>query len=250
MTNLANKIALVTGSSKGIGAAIAKSLAAAGATVVVNYASGKSGAERTVDDIIKGGGKATALQGNVSKPDDIVRVYEQIRDLHQRLDILVNSAGVYAVGTLEDVTPDEFHRQFNLNVLGLLLSTREALRLFGPHGGSVINIGSVVGTMSPASASIYSATKGAVNAITVSLSKELGGRNIRVNALNPGLVETEGSVSAGFVGGDFLKTILATTPLGRIGQPDDIARIAVFLASDESAWISGQLINASGGQTM
>jgi 3-oxoacyl-[acyl-carrier protein] reductase len=250
MSNLTNKIALVTGASKGIGSGIAKGLASAGATVIVNYASSKAAAEKVVADIAATGGKAVAIQGDFSKPADITRVYAEIKKQFKKLDVLVNSAGVYAVGPLETVTPEEFHRHFDLNVLGLLLSTQAALPLFGPEGGSVVNIGSVVGKMAPPFISVYAATKGAVDSITVSLSKELGGRQIRVNSVNPGLIETEGTHSAGFIDSDFHKGALAGTPLGRIGQPDDIAKIVVFLASDDSYWVNGQQIAAAGGQTM
>jgi len=248
MAQLAGKTALVTGASKGIGASIAKHLAAAGAEVIVNYSSSKEGADKTVAEIVARGGKAIALQADFSKPDEITRFFAEVQKTHPRLDVLVNNAGVYHFTSLEDVTPEEFHRQFNLNVLGLLLSTRAAVKLMGKDGGSVINIGSVVATMAPAQSAIYAGTKGAVDSITIALSKELGGRGIRVNSLNPGMVETEGA--AGFLGGGFEKMLVEATPLGRIGQPQDIARIAVFLASDESAWITGQHLRASGGQTM
>lgn len=247
---LSNKIALVTGASKGIGASIAKHLGAAGATVLVNYASSKSGADKTVAEIEAAGGKAWAVQGDFSKPEEITRTFAEVKAKYGKLDVLVNNAGVYGFAPLEQTTPEEFHRQFNLNVLGLLLSTKEAVALIGPEGGSVVNIGSVVGQMAVPGASIYSATKGAVNSITVSLSKELGSRKIRVNALNPGLVETEGVHSAGFMGTPFEQETVKITPLGRIGQPDDIGKVAVFLASDESYWVNGQLLNVSGGQTM
>ena len=250
MKNLENKIALVTGASKGIGASIAKHLAAAGATVIVNYSASQAGAEKIVADIVAAGGKATPIQGDFSKPEEITRTFAAIKQQYGKLDILVNNAGVYAFGPLDEVTADEFHREFNLNVLGLLLSTKEAARLIGPEGGSIINIGSVVASMSPAFGSIYSATKGAVDSITVSLSKELGPRQIRVNSLNPGLVETEGSHSQGVLEGDFFDVAVKTTPLGRIGQPADIGRIAVFLASADSYWVNGQSILAAGGQTM
>ncbi|WP_158743844.1 SDR family NAD(P)-dependent oxidoreductase [Acidisphaera sp. L21] len=250
MSLLANKIALVTGASKGIGAGIAKALAQAGATVAVNYSSSKAGADKVVAEIQAAGGKAVALQGDFSKQQDITRVYAAIREQFGRLDVLVNNAGVYAMMPLEQVTAEEFHRQFGLNVLGLLLSTQAALPLFGPEGGSIINIGSVVATMAPPNSAIYSGTKGAVDSITISLSKELGARKIRVNSLNPGMVETEGATALGFIDGDFAKQVAAMTPLGRIGQPDDIAKIAVFLASDMAGWVNGQQILAAGGQTM
>ena len=250
MSKLSGKIALVTGASKGIGAGIARGLAAAGATVVVNYATRRSGADRVVADIAEAGGHALALQGDFSKPDDIARVYAAIRGEFGRLDILVNNPGVYGFSPIEQVSPEELHRLFDLNVLGLLLSTREAVALFGEDGGSVINIGSIVGRMSMAASTIYAATKGAVDSITVALSKELGGRRIRVNSLNPGLIETEGTQSAGFLGGDMERQLVAMTPLGRLGRPDDIASVAVFLASEDSRWITGQQIPVSGGVTM
>jgi 3-oxoacyl-[acyl-carrier protein] reductase len=247
MSKLANKIALVTGASKGIGAGIAKDLAAAGATVVVNYATSKSGADKVVAEITGAGGKATALQGDFSKPEEITRTFAEIKKKYGKLDILVNNAGVYAFSPLEEVTPEEFHREYNLNVLGLLLATKEALPLFGPDGGSVINIGSAAATMPPAHASIYSGTKGAVDAITISLSKELGPRKIRVNSLNPGYVDTEGTEA--FRGGEFVQSLIKSTPLGRAGQPKDIGLVAVFLASDDAFWVNGQRIVAAGGQT-
>lgn len=250
MSTLANKIALVTGASKGIGASIATHLAAAGATVIVNYASSKAGAQKVVDGITAAGGKATAIQGDFSKPEDITRTFAEIKSTHGKLDILINNAGVYKFSPIDQVTPEDFHHHFNLNVLGLLLATREAVSLIGPEGGSIVNIGSVVASMAPAGTSIYSATKGAVDSITIALSKELGPRKIRVNSLNPGLIETEGTVSIGAIEGDMGKHSAAQTPLGRIGQPADIARIATFLASEDSFWVNGQAILASGGLTM
>ncbi len=247
---LANKIALVTGASKGIGASIAKHLGAAGATVVVNYASSKSGADKTIAEIEAAGGTAWAVQGDFSKPEEITRTFAEIKAKHGKLDVLVNNAGVYGFVPLEQTTPEEFHRQFNLNVLGLLLSTKAAVALIGPEGGSVINVGSIVGQMASPNASIYAATKGAVNSITVSLSKELGPRKIRVNALNPGLVETEGAQSLGILGSPFEQEIVKITPLGRVGQPEDIGKVAVFLASDDSYWINGELLSVGGGATM
>jgi len=247
MSTLANKIAFVTGASKGIGASIAKHLAQAGATVIVNYATSKAGADKTVADITAAGGTAVAIQGDFSKPEEITRVYAEIKETYGRLDVLVNNAAVYAFGALEDVTPEEFYRQFNLNVLGLLLATKEAVALFGPDGGSVINIGSGVTRITPAQSSIYTATKGAVDAITGVLARELGARNIRVNSLNPGIVETEGTQSAGFIGSEFEKGLVAQTPLGRVGQPQDIASVAVFLASDDSGWLTGEHLIVGGG---
>jgi 3-oxoacyl-[acyl-carrier protein] reductase len=246
---LSNRIALVTGASKGIGAAIARHLGAAGATVVVNYASSSDGADRTVSQIVAEGGKAVAIQGDFSSLNDITRTFEEIKERYGKLDILVNNAGVFSFGPVSDITPEEFHRQFNLNVFGLLFASREALKLIGPDGGSIINIGSVVGSMPPAFSSIYSATKGAVDNLTVSLSKEFGSRKIRVNALNPGMVVTEGAQAAGALEGEFHDVVLKGTPLSRIGLPDDIGPVAVFLASDASRWVTGQRILVSGGYT-
>jgi 3-oxoacyl-[acyl-carrier protein] reductase len=250
MSTLANKIALVTGASKGIGASIAKHLGAAGATVIVNYSTSKSGADKTVGEICDAGGRATAIQGDFSRPEDITRTFAAIKQQFGRLDILVNNAGVYSFGPVEEVTPEEFHRLFNLNVLGLLLATKEAVTLIGPEGGSIINIGSLVGSMPPPYSSIYAATKGAVDNLTLSLSKEFGPRKIRVNGLNPGLVETEGTHAAGVLEGDFVENVLKVTPLGRIGQPEDIGTVAVFLASDDSRWVTGQRILVAGGATL
>jgi 3-oxoacyl-[acyl-carrier protein] reductase len=246
---LFNKIALVTGASKGIGASIAKRLAASGAIVVVNYASSKLGADKTVAEIEAAGGTAWAVQGDLTKPEEIARVFSEIKQKHGKLDVLVNNAGVFGYVPLEQTTPEEFHRQFNLNVLGLLLATKEAVALIGPEGGSVINIGSLSGQMATPGLSIYSATKGALNSITVSLSKELGPRKIRVNAINPGMVGTEGLHSSDVMGNRFEEEVLKITPLGRIGQPEDIGKSAVFLASDEASWITGQLLNVNGGAT-
>lgn len=250
MKLLDNKIALVTGSSKGIGAGIARALAAAGATVVLNYVSGKADAERVVAEIAAAGGKASAVQGDFSREEDIVRVYAGLKGSHGRLDIVVNNAGVYGFGPIEELSSAEFHRQFNLNVLGMLLSVRESLPLFGPQGGAIINIGSIAGKMPGAMASVYAATKGAVDSLSVSLAKELGGRLIRVNSLNPGLIETEGTVAEGLIDGDFHQVVLNSTPLGRVGQPADIGKLAVLLCSDDAFWLTGQQIAASGGMTM
>lgn len=247
MGKLANKVAVVTGASKGIGADIAKYLGAEGASVVVNYASSKQGADNVVSAITAKGGKAVAVQGDVSKEEDIKRLFAETKKAFGRLDILVNNAGVYAFVPLEQITADLFHQQFNLNVLGLLLTTKEAVNYFGPEGGSVINISSAVTTLYPPASSTYTATKAAVDAITVILSKELGPKKIRVNAINPGIIETEGVQNGGFLGGDFEKAIVAQTPLGRIGQPDDISPAAVFLASAESKYMTGQTLNISGG---
>jgi 3-oxoacyl-[acyl-carrier protein] reductase len=246
MSSLQGKVALVTGASKGIGAAIARELAARGAAVAVNYSGSKAAAEKVVDEIQAAGGKAVAVQANLAEPDAAGSLVEKTVKQLGPINILVNNAGVYEFGPIEAVTPEHFQKQFNLNVLGLLLTTQAALRHFDPKGGSIINIGSVA-AQGIASAAVYAGTKGAVNSITVSLSKELGPKQIRVNALNPGMVETEGVHAAGFIGSDFQKQTEAETPLGRIGQPDDIATIAAFLASDDSFWVSGQTIHASGG---
>ena len=245
MSDLKGKVAVVTGASKGIGAAIAKSLSAAGAAVVANYVS-KDGADRVVSDIRANGGKAIAVQGDVAKPADVRRLFAETKKAFDTLDVLVNNAGVYKLLPLEEITEDEFHREFNINVLGTILATKEAVTHFGPNGGSVINISSIA-SGGWAQAAIYSGTKGAVDAITRGLAAELGPRKIRVNAIAPGGVETEGTHSTGIMGSDLEKTMTASTPLGRIGQPDDIARVAVFLASDDSAWLTGERLTASGG---
>jgi 3-oxoacyl-[acyl-carrier protein] reductase len=245
---LAGKVAVVTGASKGIGASIAKHLAAEGASVVVNYASSKAGADKVVNEIIAQGGKAVAVQGDVAKKADIERLFAETKKAYGQLDVLVNNAGVYEFLPLEQVSEEHFHKQFNLNVLGLLLSTKEAVKYFSPAGGSVINISSVAGVYPVATGSVYSATKGAVDAVTKALSKELGPRNIRVNSLNPGMVETEGLTSTGILGSDFHKQVAASTPLGRIGQPQDIGKVAAFLASEDAGWITGEVLLASGGQ--
>jgi 3-oxoacyl-[acyl-carrier protein] reductase len=245
---LAGKVAIVTGASKGIGAAIATHLGAAGASVVVNYSSSKEGADRVVDAITKRGGNAVAVQANVSKKADIDRLFAETKSAFGRLDILVNNAGIFEFAPLENVTEDHFHRHFNLNVLGLLLTTQKAVETFDGNGGSIINISSVVAVNAPPGGSVYSATKGAVDAITKSLSKELGPRKIRVNSLNPGMIETEGVHTAGIIGSDLQKTVETQTPLGRIGQPDDIGPVAVFLASADSGWVTGQTLLVSGGQ--
>jgi 3-oxoacyl-[acyl-carrier protein] reductase len=247
MGKLTNKVAVVTGASKGIGAGIAKALAADGASVVVNYASSKEGADKVVAEIKAKGGKAVAVHGDFSKKEDIGKVFGEVKKTFGRLDTLVNNAGVYAFTPLEQVTDEEFHRIFNLNVLGLLLASKEALKYFGPEGGSIINIGSVVSSLTPPHSSVYTATKGAVDAITQVLAKELGPKNIRVNSINPGMVETEGVHAAGIIGSDFEKNTIAQTPLGRVGQPEDIATIAAFLASDDSKWLTGELVKAGGG---
>jgi 3-oxoacyl-[acyl-carrier protein] reductase len=237
----------VTGASKGIGADIAKGLAAEGAAVVVNYASSKEGADRVVAEIAGKGGKAIAVQGDVAKAADVQRLFAETSKAFGRLDVLVNNAGVYQFTPLDGVTEEVFHRLFNTNVLGLLLATKEAAKHFGAEGGSVINIGSGVTTLTPPTSSVYTATKGAVDMITRVLAKELGPKKIRVNSINPGMVETEGVHTAGFIGSDFQKNLEGQTPLGRIGQPDDITPIAVFLASSDSGWLTGELVQASGG---
>jgi 3-oxoacyl-[acyl-carrier protein] reductase len=246
MSKLQGKVALVTGASKGIGAAIALELAAQGAAVAVNYSGSKAGADKVVNEIKKAGGKAIAVQANVADPDSIGPLVNSVVKQLGPISILVNNAGIYEFGPLEAVTPEHFHKQFNVNVLGLLLTTQAAVRNFDPKGGSVINIGSVAAAGVP-SASVYSATKGALDSITVALAGELGPKKIRVNSLNPGMIETEGTHTAGFIGSDFQKKTESETPLGRIGQPQDVASIAAFLASDDSYWVTGQTIKASGG---
>ncbi len=247
MSNLTGKVAVVTGASKGIGASIAEHLAAAGASVVVNYSSSKAGADTVVANIQAKGGKAIAVQGDVSKPADITRLFAETKTAFGKLDILVNNAGVYDFQPLGSITPEHFHKQFDLNVLGLLLTTQEAVKHIGPDGGSILNISSIVGQMPVPSASVYSATKAAVDAITVSLAGELGPKKIRVNSINPGMVETEGLHSVGFAESDFRKHVEATTPLGRIAQPADIATAAVFFASPDAGWVTGQTLILAGG---
>jgi 3-oxoacyl-[acyl-carrier protein] reductase len=247
MSRLQGKVAIVTGASKGIGAGIAKSLAAAGAAVVVNYASSREGADKVVDEIQRAGGNALAVQGDVSKEADIQRLFKTTRDSFGAPDILVNNAGIYQFSPLEGVTEQEFHRQFNTNVLGSVLAIREGLKYFKPSGASVINVSSIASTSSTPNAVVYSATKGALDAVTRSLAAELGARKIRVNTIAPGPVETEGTHSGGIIGSDFLNAMVARTSLGRIGQPDDIARAAVFLASDDAQWVTGERLSAAGG---
>jgi 3-oxoacyl-[acyl-carrier protein] reductase len=246
MGKLTGKVAVVTGASKGIGAAIAKSLAAEGASVVVNYASSKSGARTVVDGIVAAGGKAVAAGGDVSKAAEAEGIIDAAIKNYGRLDILVNNSGVYEFSPIEAITEESFHRIFNINVLGLLLTTQAALKHIGA-GGSIINIGSVVSRITPEASAVYTGTKGAVDAITGVLARELGPKNIRVNAINPGMIETEGTHAAGFLGTDFEKALVARTPLGRLGQPSDIAAVAVFLASDDSGWLTGEQILAGGG---
>lgn len=244
---LSGKVAVVTGASKGIGAEIARRLAAEGASVVVNYAGDRSGAENVVSDIAATGGKAIAVQGNVSKPDDIERIFSTATKFFGNVDILVNNAGVYKFGTIDEVTESEYRRHFDTNVLGLLLAAKAAVSQFGPQGGSIINIGSVASRQNTAGAAIYNATKGAVDAITRTLSKELGPRKIRVNSINPGGVETPGTHAADLIGNAFETNMIGMTPLGHFGRPDDIAPVAAFLASDDARWITGETIVMSGG---
>jgi 3-oxoacyl-[acyl-carrier protein] reductase len=244
---LNGKVAVVTGASKGIGADIAKQFAAEGAAVVVNYASSKEGADRVVDQIAKRGGRAIAVRANVARKADIEHLFVEAKKAFGKLDILVNNAGVYDWSPLEEITEEQFHKHFDVNVLGLLLATQEAVKQFDSTGGNIINISSTVTSLTPPSSSVYTGTKGAVDAITRTLAKELGPRKIRVNAINPGMVETEGVRSAGFDQGDLRKSIEAQTPLGRIGQPEDIAPAAVFLASSDSAWITGETLRVAGG---
>ena len=246
MSKLTGKVAVVTGASKGIGAAIAKAYAAEGASVVVNYASSKAGADKVVDAITKAGGKAVAVGGDVSKGAEAQGIIDAAIKNYGRLDIVVNNSGVYEFAPVESITEDSFHKHFNVNVLGLLLVTQAAVKHLG-QGGSVINVGSAITRMNPAGTAVYTATKAAVDSITSVFAKEFGARSIRVNSLNPGLVETEGTHTAGVMGGDMEKGMVSQTPLGRIGQPEDIAKVAVFLASDESAWMTGELLIASGG---
>lgn len=246
MSRLKDKVAVVTGASKGIGAGIAKGLAVEGAAVVVNYATSKDGAEKVVADIKAKGGRAVAVQGDMAKAADVERLFAEAKKAFGKLDILVNNAGVYEFAPLGDVTEKQFHRMFGTNVLGPILATREAAKYLG-EGGSVINVGSVASTSGPPASVVYSATKGALDTVTRVLANELGPRKIRVNSINPGPVETEGAHAAGFIGSDFLKQAVAQTPLGRVGQPSDFGPIAVFLASDESAWLTGETLLASGG---
>lgn len=247
MGKLQGKVAVVTGASKGIGAGIARALGEAGASVVVNYASDKAGAEQAVADIKAKGGKAVAVQGDVSKAADVKRLFEETRKAFGKLDVLVNNAGVYKFVPLEQIDEAEYQRQFGINVWGTIQATREALPLFGTEGGSVINISSIVSRMGIPGSSVYAGTKGAVDTVTQVLASELGPRKIRVNSINPGMIESEGTHTAGFIGSDFQKNIEAQAPLGRIGQPEDVAKVAVFLASDDAGWLTGERISASGG---
>src|SRR5436309_11533135 len=247
MSELTGKVAIVTGASKGIGAAIAKGLGAVGASVVVNYASSREGADRVVAEIASKGGKAIAVEADVSKAADVQRLFDETTKAFGSLDVLVNNAGVYRFAPLEEVTEDEFHREFNINVLGVILATREAVKYFGNDGGSVVNIGSSVTSLTPPTSVVYAATKGAVSTITRVLAKELGPKKIRVNSINPGGVETEGFHTLGMPGSDFEKQMIAQTPLGRLGQPQDIAPVAAFLASSDSGWITGEILQVAGG---
>jgi 3-oxoacyl-[acyl-carrier protein] reductase len=243
---LEGKVAIVTGASKGIGASIAKHYAAEGASVVVNYSTSKDGADKVVAAITAAGGKAVAVAGDVSKVADAQGIIDAAIKTYGKLDVLVNNSGVYDFAPIEAITEEHFHKQFNVNVLGLLLTTQAAVKHLG-EGASIINIGSVVSRITPPNSAVYTGTKGAVDAITGVLSRELGARKIRVNALNPGMIETEGTHSAGFIGSDFEKGTVDQTPLGRVGQPQDIAAIAVFLASDDSYWLTGEQLYAGGG---
>lgn len=244
---LTGKVAVVTGASKGIGAGIAVDLAAEGAAVVVNYSSSKAGADKVVAEIVSKGGKAVAVQANIANLTDVQRLFAETKQAFGRLDVLVNNAGIYEFAPLENITADHFHRQFDLNVLGLLYASQEAAKQFGADGGSIVNISSVVARSPVPGGSVYSGTKAAVEAVTRSLAAELGPRKIRVNTVNPGMVETEGTHSQGLTESDFRKQIEATTPLGRIGQPGDISPAVVFLASSDSSWITGENIYISGG---
>ena len=247
MNNLTGKVAIVTGASKGIGTAIAKGLAAAGAAVAVNYASDRKGAERTVAEITAKGGKAVAIQADMAKTADVRRLFEETAQTLGQPTVLVNNAGVFKFEPVQDITEAEFHRHFDTNVLGPLLAIQEALNYFPAEGGSIVNISSIASESPVPNSSLYAATKGAIDTLTLALAKELGPRKIRVNALNPGMVETEGAHTAGFIGSDFETHAVGETPLGRIGQPNDIASIAVFLASDDSAWLTGEQLLAGGG---
>ncbi|KQY97337.1 oxidoreductase [Pseudolabrys sp. Root1462] len=248
MSDLKGKVAVVTGASKGIGAGVARAFGAVGAAVVVNYASDRAGADKVVADIKAKGGKAIAVQGDVAKAADVQKLFATAKETFGGVHVLVNNAGVYKFDAIENVTEDEFHRQFNINVLGTVLATREAVKYFGPNGGSVINVGSNASAEATVpTASVYSATKGAVDTLTRVLAAELGPRKIRVNIIAPGGTETEGLVTAGVKGSEFEKALVDRTALGRLGQPDDIARVAVFLASDDSAWMTGERLAATGG---
>jgi len=247
MKKLENKVAVVTGASKGIGASIAKYFAEEGAKVVVNYASSKEGADKVVKAITDTGGTAISVQGDVSKEADVVRLFEETKQAFGSLDILVNNAGIYNYQPVEEVSADTFHQQFNINVWGSIMAIQASLKLFGTQGGNIINISSGASSTPLPTGSVYSATKAALDAVTIALSKELGTRNIRINSILPGVVETEGSRSGGFIGSEFEAKLVSTTPLGRTGQPEDVAKVAVFLASDDASWITGEKISVSGG---
>jgi 3-oxoacyl-[acyl-carrier protein] reductase len=247
MKKLERKVAIVTGASKGIGAAIAKAYGAEGASVVVNYSSDKAGATKVVNDITSKGGKAVAVQANVSIAADVHRLFKETIAAYGKIDILMNNAGIYNFLPLEAITEEDFHRQFNTNVLGTILTAQEAVKHFGPEGGSIINISTIASTNPVPTSLVYSASKGAVDTITKTLAKELGSKKIRVNTIAPGFTLTEGTESAGIAGSEFEKHMVANTPLGRAGMPDDIARAAVFLASEDSNWITGERLTAAGG---
>lgn len=248
MSKLENKVAVVTGASKGIGAAIAKHFGAAGAKVVVNYASSKEGADKVVKEIIDNGGIAIAVQGDVSKEADVVRLFNETEKSFGRLDILVNNAVSQGYAPIELISAEDFHQSFNVNVLGPILTIQSALKLFGDNGGNIINISSGASKSPLQNASLYSSTKAALDAFTIALSKELGAKNVRINSILPGATDTEGAASAGVTAGsDYEKMFVEKTPLGRRGQPSDIAKAAVFLASDDAAWITGEQISVSGG---
>lgn len=247
MGKLSGKVAVVTGASKGIGASIAEHLAAEGASVVVNYANSKSGADGVVERIVEKGGKAVAVQADVSDPENIKRLFAETKSAYGKVDVLVNNAGIFEFLPLDAITPEHFHRQFNLNVLGLILTTQEAVKHINGKGGSIVNVSSIVAPMPVPNGSVYSATKAAVDAITVAFSQELGPRKIRVNSINPGMVETEGFHAAGFAESDFRRQIESSTPLGRIAQPEDIAKAVVFFASEDAGWVTGQTLILSGG---
>lgn len=247
MSKLLNKVAIVTGASKGIGASIAKYFAAEGAKVVVNYASSKEGAEKVVTNITENGGTAIAIKADVSKATEVSQLFEETKNAFGQVDILVNNAGIYQFSPIETFSEESFHQQFNTNVLGSLLTIKEAVTQFDEKGGVILNISSGASTTPPAMMSVYSATKAALDAITISLSKEFSGRNIRINSLLPGGVQTEGTITAGITGSDAEKAMISKTPLGRIGQPEDIAKVAVFLASDDAGWITGEKITVAGG---
>ena len=247
MSKLKDKVAIVTGASKGIGAAIARQLAAEGAAVVVNYATSKEGADRVVADIEGAGGRAVAVQANVAHPEEIGHLFAEAKRAFGRLDILVNNAGIYEFAPLGDVTPEHFHKQFDVNVLAVILASKEALGYFDDAGGSIVNVSSIASSATPPNTAVYSSTKAAVDAVTRSLAKELGPRKIRVNAINPGMVDTEGVRAAGIAESDFRKQVESETPLGRIGHVQDIAPAAVFLASGDAGWITGETLVVSGG---